>query len=167
MISSFHVNYEMKSSVYIESSVISYLTARPSNDLIKSARQAITDSWWRNDREKFDIFVSVLVDEEIAQGNPDAAKRRLEITKTIPNLSVSEKSIEIAETLVLSGAVPTNSKEDALHIGIATAHGIHFLLTWNFKHINNATTKSVINHIIEELGYVPPVLCSPEELGET
>ena len=155
----------MKISVYIESSVISYLTARPSNDLIKSARQAITDEWWQKDKSRFEIFVSALVEEEISRGNPEASKRRLEITEEIPNLSVSDDSKNIAEALISSGAIPKNSEEDALHIGIATAHGVHYLLTWNFKHINNAETKSLISEIIEKLGYVPPVLCSPEELG--
>jgi len=155
----------MKPLVYIESSVISYLTARPSNDLIKSARQAITEEWWEKDRTRFNCYISALVEEEIARGNPDAAKKRLDVTNKIDNLSVSVNAKEIAEVLISSGAVPVNSEEDALHIGIATAHGVHFLLTWNFKHINNAEKKSQINKVIEELGYIAPVLCSPEELG--
>ena len=155
----------MKTSVYIESSVISYLTARPSNDLVKSARQAITVEWWQNEKTRFTIFVSTLVEEEISRGNPEAARRRLEVSEKIPNLSISSDAKEIAEVLISTGAVPSNSEEDALHIGIATAHGMHFLLTWNFKHINNAETKSVINKTIEGLGYIAPILCSPEELG--
>ncbi len=155
----------MKTSVYIESSIISYLTARPSNDLVKSARQAITEEWWQKDKTRFTIFVSTLVEEEISRGNPEAAQRRLEVSEKIPNLSISIDAKEIAEVLISTGAVPRNSEEDALHIGIATAHGMHFLLTWNFKHINNAETKSVINKTIEGLGYIAPILCSPEELG--
>ena len=155
----------MKTSVYIESSVISYLTARPSNDLVKSARQAITEEWWQKEKTRFTIFVSTLVEEEISRGNPEAAQRRLEVSEKIPNLSISSEAKEIAEVLISTGAVPSNSEEDTLHIGIATAHGMHFLLTWNFKHINNAETKSVINKTIEDLGYIAPILCSPEELG--
>ena len=56
-------NSLMKTSVYIESSVISYLTARPSNDLVKSARQAITEEWWQKEKTRFTIFVSTLVEE--------------------------------------------------------------------------------------------------------
>ena len=155
----------MKTSVYIESSVISYLTARPSNDLVKSARQAITEEWWQKEKTRFTIFVSTLVEEEISRGNSEAAQRRLEVSEKIPNLSISSEAKEIAEVLISTGAVPSNSEEDALHIDIATAHGMHFLLTWNFKHINNAETKSVINKTIEDLGYIAPILCSPEELG--
>ncbi len=155
----------MKPLVYIESSVISYLTARPSNDLVKSARQAITEEWWKNDRGRFDCFVSALVEEEISRGNPEAAQKRIDVINKIENLSISTNAEEIAKFLISTGAVPENSEEDALHIGIATAHGVHFLLTWNFKHINNAEKKTQINRTIEELGYIAPELCSPEELG--
>lgn len=156
----------MKSVVYIESSVISYLTSRPSNDLIKSARQAITEEWWENYRSNFDIYVSELVEEEISKGNHSAAKLRLDVTKNIPNLQISEQAKQLAKSLVLANAIPSNSKEDALHIGIATVHGAKFLLTWNFKHINNAVKKNEINKVIHELGYMAPILCSPEELRD-
>ena len=121
--------------------------------------------WWEKEKTRFTIFVSTLVEEEISRGNPEAAQRRLEVSEKIPNLSISSDAKKIAEDLISTGAVPSNSEEDALHIGIATAHGMHFLLTWNFKHINNAETKSVINKTIEDLGYIAPILCSPEELG--
>ena len=109
----------MKPKVYIESSVISYLTSRPSRDVVIAARQAISHDWWENRRQRFELRVSALVEE------------------------------------------------DALHIGIAAAQGADYLLTWNFKHINNAETKSVIFKVVESCGFVCPQLCSPEELGET
>jgi predicted nucleic acid-binding protein len=155
----------MKMAVYVESSVISYLAARPSNDLVKSARQAVTIDWWENQRASFDVFVSALVEEEISRGNPDAALKRQEFTSQLPNFAISDTACEIAEQLVKSKTIPRNSPEDALHIGIAAAEGAHYLLTWNFKHINNAETKLIISKLIEEMGYIPPVLCSPEELG--
>ena len=154
-------------SVYIESSVISYLTARPSNDLVKSARQAITIDWWENQRHRFDIFVSELVEEEISRGDSEAAEKRLDIASGIPNLDISDMAREIAETLIAGRLIPEKSPEDALHIGIAAAEGVDYLITWNFKHINNAETKNDINKLIENLGFVPPILCSPEELGGT
>lgn len=154
----------MKPKVYIESSVVSYLVARPSNDLIKAARQAITEAWWADSLHHYSIYVSELVEQEIAQGHPGAAEKRLAITENIPNLSVSQEAQSIAQQLLSMKAIPPNSEEDALHIGIAAANGIEFLLTWNFKHINNASTKTVIRNVIEELGYQCPELCSPEEL---
>lgn len=154
-------------SVYIESSVISYLTARPSNDLVKSARQAITIDWWENQRHRFDIFVSELVEEEISRGDAEAAAKRLDIASGIPNLDISDTAREIAETLIAGHLIPAKSPEDALHISIAAAEGIDYLITWNFTHINNAETKNDINKLIENIGFAPPILCSPEELGGT
>lgn len=154
-----------KLSVYIESSVISYLTARPSNDLIKSARKAVTEDWWKNERIRFEIFISSLVEEEISRGNQDAALKRKKITASLDYLDVSDTAKKIAKQLLESKLLPKNSLEDALHIGIASAEGIDFLLTWNFKHINNAETKQLISQLIHEMGYSAPTLCSPEELG--
>ena len=150
--------------VYVESSVISYITARPSRDLVVSARQAITNEWWEQKRKKYDVYISELVIEEIASGDKEAAQKRLDVVKAIPNLEITETAKELAGLLISSGAVPDNSPEDALHIGLAAAQGVEYLLTWNFKHINNATKRADITQLIESQGFLSPVLCSPEEL---
>jgi hypothetical protein len=155
----------MKPIVYLESSVISYLTARPSRDVVIAGRQAITLDWWENHRQRFELRVSVLVEEEISQGNAEAAQRRLELIQDIPNLMISDAATELAELLIQQGAVPEGSEEDALHIAIAAAQGVDYLLTWNFKHINNATTRTLIAKTVESYGFACPLLCSPEELG--
>jgi hypothetical protein len=155
----------MKPIVYLESSVISYLTARPSRDVVIAGRQAITLDWWENHRQRFELRVSVLVEEEISQGNAEAAQRRLELIQDIPNLMISDAATELAELLIQQGAVPEGSEEDALHIAIAAAQGVDYLLTWNFKHINNATTRTLIAKTVEAYGFACPLLCSPEELG--
>lgn len=155
----------MKTSVYIESSVISYITARASKDLIAAGRQVITQDWWQEKRSGYDVFVSTLVEQEISKGNQDAANKRLAAISDIKSLDISEEAQMLAASLLTSGAVPQNSAEDALHIGIAAANGIQYLLTWNFKHINNAKTKALIQQQIENQQFLCPVLCSPEELG--
>jgi len=155
----------MAESVYIESSVISYFTAKPSRDVVVSARQAITECWWHDHKPKYEIFVSGLVVQEISKGDEKAAQTRLKAIEGIPMLGTSEEALNLAEDLITQGAIPLNSEEDALHIGIAAAAGIDFLLTWNFKHINNAHTKALISSVIEMHGFLSPVLCSPEELG--
>lgn len=155
----------MAESVYIESSVISYLTARPSRDVVVTARQAITNNWWQDHKSKYEIFVSGLVVQEISEGDEEAAHKRLNSIKGVPMLGTSEEALSLAADLLAQGAAPQNSEEDALHIGIAAASGVNFLLTWNFKHINNAHTKALISLVIEEHGFVCPILCSPEELG--
>lgn len=156
---------QSKKTVYIESSVISYLTSRPNRDIIIAGRQAITLDWWENCRQRFEIYISILVEEEISQGDLSAAQLRLEKVAEIPSLAISNEAVRIAELLLNEGAIPKGSEEDALHIGIAAAQGADFLLTWNFKHINNAETKTAITQLVESCGYVCPQLCSPEELG--
>lgn len=155
----------MTETVYIESSVISYLTARPSRDVVVAARQAITENWWQTQREKYELYISALVEEEVGKGDAEAAERRLQKIKDIPIIALTPEAEKLAEDLLAQGAVPANSEEDALHIGIAAAAGINFLLTWNFKHINNAHTKALIMSIVEAHGFICPILCSPEELG--
>jgi len=151
-------------SVYIESSVISYITARPSRDIVTSARQTITVEWWEEYRNTFEIFVSELVIEEIGSGDSAAANRRLSVIDKIPILEATENSITLAKALITENAVPKSSTEDAIHISIAAVQNIDFLLTWNFKHINNANTRDRISLVISHQGYTCPVLCSPEEL---
>lgn len=85
--------------------------------------------------------------------------------RTFPACVSSDEAVRIAERLMEAGAIPAGSEEDALHIGIAAAQGADYLLTWNFKHINNAETKTAITEVINSFGYVCPQLCSPEELG--
>lgn len=155
----------MVASVYVESSVISYLTSRPSRDLVTAARQAITAEWWDKRRGDFEVLISALVEDEISRGDPTAANSRLDSVKGIASLDISEQALALGEKRVSSKAVPKNSAIDTLHIGIAAINGVDYLLTWNFKHINNAETKAAINTAIEHAGLICPVLCSPEELG--
>lgn len=155
----------MKPIVYIESSVISYLVSRPSRDVVIAGRQAISQDWWDNHRYRFDLRVSALVEEEIGRGDSWAAERRLKIIEGIPLLSISDEAVNLANALITKSVVPENSKEDALHISVAAAQGVDFLLTWNFKHINNAEKKSAIFLLVESFGFVCPQICSPEELG--
>lgn len=157
----------MKPTVYIESSVVSYLTSKPSRDVIIASRQAISLDWWENHRHRFELRISILVENEIAQGDPVAAKLRIKKVAEMKSLSISTEATQVAELLLSCGAVPEGSEEDALHIGIAAAQGIDYLLTWNFKHINNAETKTAIVELVESCGYICPQLCSPEELGGT
>lgn len=145
----------MKSSVYLESSVISCL----------AAQKAISHEWWNNDRQRFDLRISALVEEEITIGDEDAAKRRQDLVAGIPSLAISDEAIELAELLLSEGVIPKGSENDALHVGIAAAQGADFLLTWNFRHINNAEMKSAIAQVVESRGFACPQICSREELG--
>ena len=105
------------------------------------------------------------MEEEISRGDTLAAERRIARIEDIPSLLISDEATALAELLLAQGAVPKGSEADALHIGIAAAQGVDYLLTWNFRHINNAEMKSAIIKIVESQGFVCPQLCSPEELG--
>lgn len=155
----------MAASVYIESSVISYLAAWPSRDVVVAAKQAITHDWWNNHRQRFDLYVSALVEVEIDRGDRDAASRRQQFLTDLSNLAISDEAVRLAELLISEGAVPSGSENDALHIAIAAAQGADYLLTWNFRHINNAEMKIRIIAVVESAGFVCPQICSPEELG--
>ena len=143
------------------------MTSKPSRDVIIAGRQAISHDWWENHRHRFDLRISILVEDEISQGDTEAARLRIEKISAIESLTISDEATKIAELLLSQRAVPEGSEEDALHIGIAAAQGADYLLTWNFKHINNAETKTAIIELVESCGYVCPQLCSPEELGGT
>ena len=155
----------MKPIVYIESSVISYLASRPSHDIVIAGRQAITLDWWENEKGRFELRISALVEEEIGRGDISASERRLSMISEIPSLSVSDDVVSLAESLIEQKAIPVGSEDDALHIAIAATQGTDYLLTWNFKHINNAETKKLIAQVVESFGYVCPQLCFPEQLG--
>jgi predicted nucleic acid-binding protein len=155
----------MASSVYVETSVISYYAARPSRDIVTAARQTITQEWWDEARGRFEVYISVLVVEEAKAGDSDAAQRRLAAISGLPILEINDAAEELAKRLIDGGLIPETSTEDALHIALATVHGMDFLLTWNFRHINNAELKAQIRAVIEAVGYECPVICSPEELG--
>lgn len=155
----------MRKSAYVESSIISYLTAKPSRDLVKAAPQMITNDWWLACRSDFELFVSQSVLNEISQGDAAAAEKRMKAVAGIQVLSSSLLAEQLATELVKSKLIPRGSEDDALHIAVAAANGIMYLVTWNFRHINNAETKGRITRFIESKGYASPVLCSPDDLG--
>ena len=154
----------MKQKVYIETSVISYYTSRPSRDLVTAARQQVTREWWEEMLQQFDAYISALVIEEAKGGDPSAAMKRLDAITEMPVIKLSDEAGNLAGILISSGTIPEEHSEDALHIALATVNGMDFLLTWNFTHINNAKMKSEIIKVTERQGYECPVICSPDEL---
>lgn len=153
----------MKTRVYIETSVISYLTARPSRDLVGMARQQVTQTWW-DVRAKHDLYTSEVVARECNSGDPEAAARRMTAIEDIPLLRVTTDAVEIAKSLVSDGIIPQKAAEDALHIAIATVHTVDFLLTWNCKHIANPEIQRRIALHLDAMGMLLPFICTPDEL---
>ena len=155
----------MKARVYVETSVVSYLTARPARDIVVAGRQQSTRDWWAAASGRFDLVISELVREEAGVGDPEAANARLAALAPLTRLAASGEALELARRLVAAGAVPPRAAQDAAHVAIAAAHGVEFLATWNFRHIANATARRRIEAVCRDSGIEPPVLCTPEELA--
>jgi predicted nucleic acid-binding protein len=158
----------MKPRVYIETSMVSYLTARPNRDVVAAAHQQISLDWWERRRHDFDLVASLLVVNEARLGNPESAARRLVILEGIPLLEVTAPAQNLAVTIVQKGLLPQTAYPDALHIATAAVHQVAYLLTWNCNHIANAEILPRIALICEPLGVALPYVCTPEELlGES
>ncbi|MBC8069127.1 MAG: type II toxin-antitoxin system VapC family toxin [Deltaproteobacteria bacterium] len=149
--------------VYLETSVLSYLTARPSRDVVRIAHQQITAEWWVA-REAFELFLSDVVLDEIRQGDAGAAERRIEASTGLLVLTTTPSAENLAASLLSAAALPARAALDALHVANAAIHGMHFLLTWNCAHIANAAMRPRIETVCRSGGYEPPIICTPEEL---
>ncbi len=151
-------------TVYLETSFIGYLTAWPSRDLLVAAHQQLTHEWWRTRRAGFELFVSQRVIDEAGAGDEDAARERLAVLAGIPSLDLNDDVVRLAEELVRHGPFPEAAAADAVHVAVATVHGMDFLLTWNCRHIANAEMMRAAAAVCAEDGYEMPVICTPGEL---
>ena len=156
----------MKPNVYIGTTIISYLAARPSRDLIVAGHQQITHEWWQTARPNFAAVSSQLVAREAGAGDSEAAAARLAFLTGLTLLEISEEALTLTQRLLQSKALPQEFPEDALHVAVAVVNGIEYLLTWNYKHLANAGMRSKIEATCRELGYEAVVICTPEELME-
>ena len=153
-----------RKTVYIETSVVSYLTARPTNNLLLAAWQKVTSDWWDTQRKRFDLCTSNVTLEEAGRGDPKAAERRLEALSGVSVLPITEAVVRLSKALVHGKAVPNKALDDALHIAISAVHDIDYLLTWNFRHLDNAETKPIIRSVCNTQGYTGAEICTPQEL---
>lgn len=153
-----------RKTVYIETTVVSYLTARPTGDLVGSAWQKITADWWETQRRRFELHASDVTVREAGRGDVEAAARRLAALADVALLRVTKAAVELSKALVRGGALPERAENDALHVAVAAVHGLDYLVTWNCRHLDNAETKPVMRKICEECGYVAPEICTPQEL---
>ena len=151
-------------TVYIETSVVSYLTARATNNLLAAAWQTATVEWWDQHRSRFELRTSVLTIEEARRGDRDAAARRLRALAGIPSLPITEEAVTLAEGFIRRGALPANAQNDAIHIAVSAVHGVEYLLTWNFRHLANAETRPLVREVCASHGYRLPEICASIEL---
>ncbi|HXU34154.1 MAG TPA: type II toxin-antitoxin system VapC family toxin [Thermoanaerobaculia bacterium] len=154
----------MRRTVYVETSVISYLAARPTRDLIVAARQQVTHDWWQWRRRDLDLYVSQVVLDEILVGDSEAVERRVNFVAGLPFLDFPPEVADLAAGLIEHLRLPPRAKADAAHIALAAFHGIDFLLTWNCTHIANAELRPRVEQTCQNYGYPAPILCTPDEL---
>jgi predicted nucleic acid-binding protein len=151
-------------SVYLETTLISYLVARPSRDVIVAGHQQTTQDWWENRRSQFECSISQVVIDEASLGDPVEIQKRLAIIAGLQNLDVTEDATALAKAIMAAGMLPSKVVRDAAHVAVAAVHRIDYLVTWNCKHLANAQIARRIAVVCEKLGHRMPIICTPEEL---
>jgi len=154
----------MAERVYIETTVVSYLTARPNRDVVIAGHQQVTHEWWDTRRANYELCVSQLVLDEAGTGDAQAAQERLLVLQSMLVLETTAEALELAKELLQAGALPAKAADDALHIAVAATKVIPFLLTWNCRHLANAVMRPVIEAVCNAKGFKAPIICTPEEL---
>ena len=151
-------------TVYIETTIIGHIAGRILRDPLAAARQRVTRNWWRDNTTRYTVFISQLVLDECADGDPSAAAERLEVMKDIDLIESSDEVDALAAALIAGKAIPASEPRDAFHIAISAVNGIRYLMTWNFRHIANASLRGRIEQVCREAGFEPPIICTPDEL---
>ncbi len=154
----------MKKTIYLETTIISYLTARPPRDIILAARQEITRQWWERRRFEYELFISPIVLKEASEGDPEAASNRLKLLNGLPVLNLNKEVVDLAAALVKENFLPAKAADDALHLAFAAVHEIDFLLTWNCRHLANAELIASLPGYFFIHGIHLPTVCTPDEL---
>jgi len=156
----------MKPSVYIETTIISYLTAKPSRDLVTAAHQQITTEWWTDVRPQVDCYVSPFLIDEASRGDAIYAQKRLDEIVDFTVLAVNEEIEVLAQEYFAALQIPEKAKIDAFHLAVAAWHKMDYLLSWNCKHIASGRVQKMMQEINARLGVHTPIACTPEELME-
>jgi predicted nucleic acid-binding protein len=156
--------FRMSETVYIETSILGYLTARSTKDLILAANIEITRDWWEFRRSTFTLYISKVVLDEVARGDPEIAANRLKILNGVPLVELNQAVQSLATQFLSRSNLPPKASDDAVHIAAATVHGMDYLLTWNCKHIANAQIQRKLEEVSFDFGYQLPVICTPYEL---
>ena len=153
-----------RESVYLETSVVWYLTARPTRDLLVAAWQFVTAEWWETQRERFDLYTSDVTVMECRRVNREAIRPRRDALDGVPALSVTTQVEELSDALIRAEAIPPDDRGCATHVAVAAVHGIDYLLTWDVRRIDNARTKPIMRAVCGRQGYSCPEICSPQAL---
>jgi hypothetical protein len=151
-------------TVYLETTIPSYLASRPAKDLVLAGEQLLTHEWWDHQRKRFHLYVSELVIDEAGSGDADAARRRLALIEDVEILTADDETKRLTRALIGSGLIPAKATADAVHVAIACRYELDLLLTWNCRHIANAQILRALSNVVHKNGYRLPVVCTPIEL---
>jgi hypothetical protein len=151
-------------TVYIETTIPSYLTARRSKQPVLAQRQRFTEEWWQSDRPRYRMFTSFLVRAEASQGDPEAASRRLKLLADIPDLDIPQETDALSAELIKLLDIPKKAEADATHLALAILHRISYLLTWNCTHLANPVLQKELIEYCRYHELHVPVICTPELL---
>ena len=157
----------MRPTVYIETTIVSYLTARPSRDVIRMGNELLTRQWWDETRHGYDLYTSAIVIDEARRGDSAAAALRMQVLETLPLLDLPDSALALAGSISDGLRLPPRARADALHIAIAAVNGIEFLLTWNCRHLANANLTVIVAEICDNHGHVAPQIVTPQQLPES
>lgn len=157
-----------KPSIYVETSIFSYATARPSREILQLGKQMLSKDLFEKATKRYVLYISDLVIDELSQGDTNAARSRLDLASQFTSLHITDDVSSIVEALMKEKRFPAKAIEDAFHVAIAAANSIDYLLSWNCKHIVNPATMRLVQQSIERMGFKSPILCTPYEImGET
>ena len=115
-------------SVYLETTFISYLVARPSRDVIVAGHQQTTQEWWTNRRSEFACSVSQVVIDEASVGDPTEVQKRLAIIGGLPTLAITDDANALTKAIIAAGILPPHVVRDAAHVAVAAVHAVDYLL---------------------------------------
>jgi predicted nucleic acid-binding protein len=151
-------------TVYLETTIFSYLVARPSRDVRVAGHQQTTAEWWAKRRQEFICVVSDFLVAEIRRGDTAPSAERLRLAEGLPRLKTTQGVLRLAGQFVAAGALPNNAQGDALHLALAVAGGVNYLLTWNCTHLANAQLIGRMQEVASRAGWRLPAICTPDEL---
>ena len=151
-------------TLYVETSIVSYLQSRPSGQVVAAARQLLTHTWWATERHQYELVTSQYVLDEAADGDAAVARQRLDSLNGIPILPLHQAILEIAEEILRRAILPRSASVDALHLAMVAHHQVDYLLTWNCTHIANARILPKVFDVLDRAGLTRPIICTPEEL---
>jgi len=154
----------LKPRLYLETTIPSYFVARRSRDLRLAADQETTQEWWEERRQEFELFISETVLAEVSRGDAVFAAARLAAIRNIQVLRDSEEAAVLTKRLLADGTIPPGAADDAIHLALAAAHRMDYLLTWNCRHINNPALRRRIEQACASCDLTCPVICTPTEL---